>query len=426
MSQAALDAAFSAADFTLAIARSALPCLDARAPDDCRNVATRYSSLNLDGELEKLRMRDDPNPEVGELIEGIATNGGTSSADYERVHAFYKLLARQRYLRVTEFSKMPYYAKLANVAATINIPNDADRLKLRRAGEFFAPRLFKITMILGTSSLLEAYACWKGVHVLSQTGQLSKFTNRRLVESWQFVMYVCNPDGFDPKRGGKAVEAIRRIRLMHGAIRWLICHDCLRKVPRLPKPTDWDTNVYGLPINGEDLLGMMLGFSRVVTRDLPKIGSSVTSERADEYRYLWDVIGEMLGVETPLRPRTVDEATQLFCAIKRRQQTKETGDGETMAKALLDFYSKLPWLDPKRQAILRFWVLALMRYLVGDFVCDLVRLPKAGAFAQLVAGQDIELLHALGAAVLGHDGVTVLKMPIKKYQIPRSLLRNFA
>lgn len=405
--------------------RSALPCLDAPAPADCRSASTRYDVLDLDGELDKLRMRDDPNPATGELITWIATDGGAlPSEDYERVHDFYVRLAQKRYLDLDDFKNDKYQAQLASWAATINIPSGADRASLRKAGEFFAPRLFKITVILGTSSLLEAYACRKGVHVLSQTGQLSQFTNRRLAESWQFVMYVCDPDGFDPKRG-QAVEAIRRIRLMHGAIRWLILNDRKRKGPPPPDPMGWDTNEYGLPINGEDLLGMMLGFSRVVTRDLPKIGSSVTPEQAEEYRYLWDVIGEMLGVEKPLRPRTIDEAAQLFCAVKRRQQTKWSKDGECMAKALLDFYSNWP-LTAKGQAVLRGWVIALMRHLVGDFVCDLVSLPKAGAFAQLVASQDIGLVEALGGAVLGHDGVTVMKMRVKPYRIPRSLLRNFA
>jgi len=409
--------------------RSTFPCLDGPAANDCQAVATRFDALDLDMELDKLRLREDPNPETGELIHWIATDGGLlPQEDYGRVQAFYKKLARTRYLDLTHFKGEKYETELKSWAATIKIPIGVDRPKLRNAGKFFKSQLFKITMILGTSSLLEAYASWKGVHVLCQTGQLSKHANRRLAESWQFVMYVCEPDGFDPSKG-RALDAIRRIRLMHGGIRWLILNDEKRKVPRLPKPQPWDTNTYGLPINGEDLLGMMLGFSRVITRDLPKIGSPVTPDEAEDYRYLWDVIGEMLGVEAPLRPRTVDEAAQLFCAIKRRQQTKDCvldcDDGAKMARALLDFYTTWKGIPSGLRAFLRRRMVALMRHLVGDFVCDLVRLPQAGTFAQLVAGADSGLIDALGAAVLGHAGVTVLKMPVKPYQIPRSLLSNF-
>ena len=411
--------------------RSAFPCLDASAPDDCRSVATRYDVLDLDGELDKLRLREDPNPKTGQLIEWIATDGGVlPKGDYQRIHAFYKRLARTRYLDLNDFKRDKFQPELASWAATIDTPIGAEPGRLKTAGRFFASRLFKITVILGMSSLLEAYACWKGVHVLSQTGQLSKHTNRRLAESWQFVMYACEPNGFDATRGGRAVDAIRRIRLMHGAIRWLILNDLSRKVPRLPAPTGWDTKVYGLPINGEDLLAMMLGFSRVVTRDLPKMGSPVTPEEAEDYRYLWDVIGEMLGVEKALRPQTIDEAAQLFCAIKRRQQTKvcyrDDEDGAVMASALLDFYTRWPGIPSGWRAFLRVRVAGLMRHLVGDFVCDLVRLPQAGAFAQFVSSQDSSLVDALGGAVLGHDGVNVLRMRVKPYQIPRSLLRNFA
>jgi hypothetical protein len=399
--------------------------LDVPAADDCRSAPTRYDDMNLDAELEKLRLREDPNPKTGELIELIATDGGVVK-DYGRVHDFYVELARKRYLDLGDYKNFKHRAELASWAATVKVPTPVDRPKLRKAGEFFVSHLFRITLILGVSSLLEAYACWKGVHVLNQTGQLSHFTNRRLVESWQFVMKVCEPDGFAPNKKGGAVDAIRRIRLMHGAIRWLICNDCLRKAPPPPAPQDWDTNTYGLPINGEDLLAMMLGFSRVVTRDLPKIGAQVTSAEAENYRYLWDVIGEMLGVEKPLRPRTVVEAAQLFCAIKRRQQTKWSQDGEDMADALLRFYSELPQLKIQEQRILKAWAVALMRHLTGDFVCDLVSLPKAEKLAQLLAGASGELIDALGAALLGHNGVKVVGMPVKAYEIPRSLLRKFA
>lgn len=382
--------------------------------------------MDLDAELDKLRLREDPNPATAELIEWIATDAGTPVRDYGRVHDFYVELARKTYLDLDDYRNHKHGAKVASWAATVKVPNPVDRLKLKRAGKFFASHLFRITLILGMSSLLEAYACWKGVHVLSQTGQLSKHTNRRLAQSWQFVMKACEPDGFAPNKKGGAVDAIRRIRLMHSAIRWLICNDYLRTVPPPPQPQHWDTNTYGLPINGEDLLAMMLGFSRVVTRDLPKIGSPLTSDEAEDYRYLWDVVGEMLGVEEPLRPRTVDEAAQLFCAIKRRQQRKWTKDGRDMASALLDFYSTFPKLGPHQQPVLRAWAVALMRHLAGDFVCDLVSLPKTGQFAQLIAGADGELIDALGAAVLGHSGVKVLGMQVRAYEIPRSLRRKFA
>jgi hypothetical protein len=97
-----------------------------------------------------------------------------------------------------------------------------------------------------------------------------------------------------------------------------------------------------------------------------------------------------------------------------------------MADALLRFYSEWPQLKIPQQPILKGWAVALMRHLTGDFVCDLVSLPKAEKLAQLLAGASGELIDALGAALLGHNGVKVVGMPVKAYEIPRSLLRKFA
>ena len=77
----------------------------------------------------------------------------------------------------------------------------------------------------------------------------------------------------------------------------------------------------GLPINQEDLAGTLLSFSYVPIEPLVRLGIPVTQADQEDYLYTWSVVGEMLGVRPEVRPTTVDEATALVMAIRRRQHS---------------------------------------------------------------------------------------------------------
>ena len=417
-----IAAAFAFADFAAAIGRQAAEGLIQRhVPDTCGDRQTRFRFMDVDQKLDALRLRGDPDPKLTAIMDAVATDGGRTIPSWQNVFDFKVKLATDRRLDLKRFPKgAAYLPPLRQWASTIQLPPGTDKPRLRRAGKFFAPRLISIVMILGTSSLLEAYASGKGVHVLFQTKQLSKQTNRRLAESLAFVMDACEPNAYRP--GGHGLDAIRKIRLMHECIRWEIEHYAIKLGK--PRPPLWDPQVYGRPINGEDLLGMMLGFSRVITRDLPKIGEDVKPEDAEDYRYLWDVIGGLLGVEAELRPRTVDEAADLFCVIKRRQQTESSPDGIEMASALLDFYTHgIPLLPDDVKSWIKGFVVALSRSLVGDWVCDLVGFPPSYALEELVAIDAVAAIEVIGRAVLLQTGLYPGKLfgGVKPYKIPRSL-----
>ena len=314
---------------------------------DPRSV-TKYTNA----ELDYLRTVGDPSADG--LLAEIAGTANGAAAQLAVVQAFYDTLLARKCFRIADFAGKPYLGALTAWSNGIALASP-DKAAIARAGKFFKTHLFKIMVILSTSSLLEAFACAKGVRVLASTDFLSHDTNRRLKETLQFVMYVNEPDAFDEARGGTGLAAIRKVRLMHAAIRWL--------VPRRA-PDGW-----GTPINVEDLLGMLMGFSCVVIRDLPEFDVSLTSEQAADHIALWNEVGRMLGIPQERLPADLGEALALMHAVKSRQQGPSEA-GRKMTDALLAYHASLlgDFYDVGTGA---------MRRLAGNYICDMLGVPNS-------------------------------------------------
>lgn len=282
-----------------------------------------------------------------------------TKAEIAAVDAFYKVLLAEKSFDITNHQGTPYTAELTAFADGMQLHKTISAARLQRAGTFFRRHLFKIMVILSTSSLLEAYACANGVQVLARTGYLSKETNRRLKETLQFVMYVNEPDAFDQAKDGKGLAAIRKVRLMHAAIRWLI---------RERAGDKWN-ETWGRPINGEDLLGMLMGFSALVIRDLAELNVTLTSEEVEDHIYLWNEVGRLLGADREWLPADLGEALALMGAIKSHQQGY-TSEGRVMTQGLLDYHEAvLGDLLPVATGA--------MRRLAGDYICDMLGVPES-------------------------------------------------
>jgi hypothetical protein len=369
---AGLYTAYAIAQIPLAFLRAACYWVrgwdDGKLPphEDPRGV-TKYGDTVLDA----LRLEGDPDPRTARLVLEIAAGHPlpaaaagaapmpgapipVTRAELDRVDAFYKILLGQRSLDLAAFAGRPYLPALRAWADAVGAPPAFDEIRMDRAAEFFREHVFKVALILSTSSLLETFACRKGVKVLAHTEFFSNETNRRLAESLQFVLYVNSPGGFSDHQ---AVNAILRVRLMHAVIRW-----------RVPREMAWNVDQLGVPVNQEDLLGTLMCFSGVVVRDLPKLWVRMTKEEADNYIYLWKVVGPILGIRSDLIPNNLGEALALIWAIERRQQAPSV-EGAAMTRALIAFHRAFlgELMDP-----VGLW---MMRRLAGDRVCDLVGVP---------------------------------------------------
>jgi hypothetical protein len=353
--------------------------------------------------LSALRSKGDP--KTARLIAHIAAGAaqGDPRTPGERVKEFLDVLRAQPYFEIAGFQNQPYTKELRTWAGDVRLPAGTNKAALDRAAAFFVTRFFPLILIYSTSSLLNAYACHNAVQVLSSTELLSKHINRRLAQTLQLVIYVCAPEGFKPE--GHALDAIRKIKLMHGGVRFVV-----------GRKAGYSTARFGLPVNGEDLLGMTMGFSALAIADLQKLFLRPKPQQAADYIYLWNLVGRLLAADARLLPRDEDEAFALFDAITRRQQAPSP-QGVTMAKALVQFH----------RAFLGSLVdsvgIGVMRYLAGDRVCDMVGLPPVGPFGNVWALDLIGAVVDWGRGVIGHAKKKVGDLTVTAYDIPPSLAK---
>src|SRR5688572_27926047 len=104
-----------------------------------------------------------------------------------------------------------------------------------------------------------------------------------------------------------------------------------RHVRILPEPQRSPS--LGVPINQDDLAGMLLTFSLVVLDGLRKIGAHVSPEAERGYFAVWDHIGELLGIDARLRPADFASAMAFAQRIAQRQ-FRATPEGQSLAQDL--------------------------------------------------------------------------------------------
>jgi hypothetical protein len=196
-----------------------------------------------------------------------------------------------------------------------------------RGQRVFADHGPEILMLLCCYSLPSSYAARKGVQVLHRTAYLAKRPNRRLFETAQMIVDVLSPGGLDP--GGRGVRTAQKVRLMHAAIRHLILADTR---------TSWPLAELGTPINQEDLLGTLMTFTWLILDGLAKQKIALSADDQQAYLDTWLSVGELMGIEPALLPRTVAEAKALTAIIESRQ-VAPSPEGTEMMAALLTMMS---------------------------------------------------------------------------------------
>ena len=243
-------------------------------------------------------------------------------------------------------------------------PKWVDVKMMQQGSRLFESYNGDIMGLLGSLSLPYCYAAADGARVLQMSERIRKDTQKRLAETGQFVIDVLSPNAFAPE--GKGIRSIQKVRLIHAAVRF-----------HIKKSGKWKKE-WGLPINQEDMAGTNLAFSFIVLRGLRKIGRVIHPDSAMAYQHLWNVIGYMLGLKEELIPSNLKQAYQLTTAIEKRH-FKASAAGQTLTKALLDSYSEqIPIKLPNG------YLNTYMRYVLGDKVADLLKLPPANWTDNLV------------------------------------------
>jgi hypothetical protein len=306
--------------------------------------------------LDRMRGRADPEADVvvARYFEETADAGP---------HRFFRQLATTFELPREECSP----SVLDYLDDTPALPVWADPERMRLGEEFFGRWGLYVPLVLICSSLPECYGAAKGVQVLHLTARLASDTRRRVVETAQMVLDVMAPGGMEI--GAQGYRTVRRVRLMHAGVRYLIQND-----PRVARSADaagprWSPD-WGVPINQEDLAGTLTTFSWSVLAGLRSLGVPVSNEEANAYIHAWNVVGAMLGVREEMLAKDEDDAAALTYRIRDRHW-KPSPEGAEMTRALVEM------LDESRPGkLIPGFSGTMIRHFVGDELADKLEVPR--------------------------------------------------
>jgi len=290
-------------------------------------------------------------------------------------------------------------------------PEWADAEQVRRGQDFFVEWGLLIGMLHYCAALPSAYTMSRGVQVLHLTARLATDTSRRVHETAQMVINAMEPGGLEV--GSRGYQDIRRVRLMHAAVRHLILHEptvAESTDPSMTGPT-WRDG-WGTPINQEDMLATLMTFTQVVIVGLRTSGARFSDDDAASYFHAWSVAAHVLGIRPDLLPVTAQTAPDLWGAILRRE-AGASPEGQEMAAALVRLMrSNLPrWLHGVPPAQIRF--------LVGKEVGDMLAVERGGAVSVVFR----PLSRALSVVALGEQHAAILRVLSRR--IGRALLAGF-
>ena len=274
------------------------------------------------------------------------------------------------------------------------LPPWADLKLIDRAGDLFAEHGMLAFSVLGCASLPIGYAAPEAARVLVFTQQLTEHAQRRLTETATFLVDVMSKGGLEP--GGRGLQDIARVRLMHASIQHLLLHKPAGAVPppagahrdfsQVLAAAPWDTALHGAPIHQDVMCATILCFSFVALRSLRHMGLRPTPEAEHAFLHTWNVVGHLMGVREELllpRPETYAAGEKLFNHIWQRFRAREPyADGIQLTAALLQFLEgslqTLPHPLPRLPRI-------LMRDLIGQ---DLTRIlgVELGFWDEVVLG----------------------------------------
>ena len=259
-----------------------------------------------------------------------------------------------QHLHFPEKHRSPAIQAYLDASPGPTIHADPERLAL--GAQFFADHAGEIGSALFCASLPMSYAAPRGARVLTLTGRLTDDLVRRVHETAQMVLHVCTPGGLETGTG-IGYEDVRRVRLMHAAVRHFILNDpSIPRVAHRPAPDDGWCDDWGMPLNQEDLLGAMLTFTVTVFDVLDLLGIEYVQAEAEAYLHLWCVVASLLGLQTRLLPANIEEAKE-HAALIRRRQLGPSPDGRELTQALVKLMQRpAKWVPGFVPAIVRWYV----------------------------------------------------------------------
>jgi hypothetical protein len=221
--------------------------------------------------------------------------------------------------------------------STEDLPAGIDQERIHRGEDVFEDHAFSGALALLAKSLPEGYQAPNLAIILSISGNLRAHTYRRLLGTLQTVVNVSTCRGF--QRGGRAIVTAQKLRLLHAGVRALT-----------PRARPGFVEAYGTPVNQEDMLATIVGFSLLVIEGWRTLKTGLTREEEEDYLYMWLVFARMMGVHPPDQPEStayipedVEDATAFYEAYRERHYVDgaTNPDGVRLAAANLKMLKML-------------------------------------------------------------------------------------
>jgi hypothetical protein len=208
-------------------------------------------------------------------------------------------------------------------------PVEHDRLA--RAEDVFMTHACSSALALLAMSLPAGYAAPHLARVLVMSGDLKNHPYKRLLGVLQMVVNVTSPGGFEAN--GNALVTGAKLRLLHAGVRHLV----RRRIP------DYESR-WGVPVNHEDMLATIMGFSLLVIQGLQRLNIGLTDQQAEDYFYLWRVYALTMGIHprcapdsTDYLPANLSEADEFYRSYARRhyRNAQDNPEGVELTRASL-------------------------------------------------------------------------------------------
>jgi hypothetical protein len=203
----------------------------------------------------------------------------------------------------------------AFVDASPGLAADADLARLRRGGLAFYRNAVPSVLVLLASSLPRGYGAPCLCEILSISRDLERHPYGRLMGVVQLLINISDANAFD--NGGRAIVTARKLRLLHAGVRTVAAHHR----PRYP-------DRFGVPVNHEDMLATIMGFSLLLIDGIRRLGLPLAGEEAEDLYYLWRTFAVLMGIHPDGQPHddgfvpaTLADAGVFYDAYVRRNNT---------------------------------------------------------------------------------------------------------
>lgn len=203
------------------------------------------------------------------------------------------------------------------------LPEPLDRARIRHGEDTFMQHAFPAALVLLAKSLPTGYAAPNLSLVLNLSGDLIRQPYKRVLGVLQMVVDVSSRGGFEP--GGDAVVTTQKLRLLHAGVRHIVRNN-------LPQYE----SQYEVPVNQEDMLGTIMGFSYLVIVGLRQLELGLSHDDEEDFFYLWCLCARMMGIHPEYIPESVADAQAFYDAFMRRHYVPAAVNPDGVALAAAD------------------------------------------------------------------------------------------